>query len=334
MQTAKKLETQKNFPAEWEKHKAMWTCWPSDPEQWLEDLEPARMEVAGMVKALAEGDSVKVLVNNSDSEKTAKQMLGSAAEVISAPYGDIWLRDTGPIFVKDAHGAALALRFKTNGWGGKYDMPDDQIVGDKVAEFSGTPIERVNFILEGGSVDSDGNGLILTTRQCVLNPNRNKGWTEEIATQQLLEAFGAQKILWLGDGMLNDHTDGHIDNIARFYAPGKVVCQKSAGADDPNTEIFEQIASDLRGYGLDVVQVISPGRFLNYDDIAIPASHMNFIIGNETVVVPTYDTPSAQEAVAAIQELFPKHKVVGSPSMSVLKNGGGSFHCTTQQEPV
>lgn len=321
------------FPAEWAKHKAIWTCWPSDPEQWLEDLEPARQEVAGMVKGLAEGDLVKVLVNNADSERTAKQMLGSAAEVIPAPYGDVWLRDTGPIFVKD-NGKAVALRFKTNGWGGKYDMPDDQIVGDKVAEASGTPIKRNDFILEGGSVDTDGEGNILTTRQCVLNPNRNKGWTEEIATKKLLEAFGAKKILWLGDGMLNDHTDGHIDNIARFYAPGKVMCQKGFGADDPNTAIFEQIAADLRNYGLDVAQIPSPGRFLNYDDLEIPASHMNFIIGNSTIVVPTYDTPSADLAVSAIAELFPKHKVIGSPSMSVLTNGGGSFHCITQQEPV
>lgn len=321
------------FPAEWEKHKAIWTCWPSDPDQWLEDLEPARMEVAGMVRGLAEGDVVKVLVNNSESEASAKNMLGSAAEVIAAPYGDIWLRDTGPIFMKDGD-RSVALRFKTNGWGGKYDMPDDQIVGDKVAEYSGTAIQRVPYILEGGSVETDGAGVILTTRQCVLNPNRNHGWNEALATQKLLETFHAQRIVWLEDGMLNDHTDGHIDNIARFYAVGKVVCQKAFGSDDPNAAVFDKIAADLVAAGLDVARVYGPGRFLNYDGKEIPASHMNFIIGNSTIVVPTYGTASAEKAVAEIAELFPRHKVVGAPSMAVLTNGGGSFHCITQQEPV
>lgn len=321
------------FPAEWEKHKAIWTAWPAAADLWLEDLAPAREEIAAMINALAEGEKIRVLVATAEAAQSAKNMLGSGVDLIEAPYGDIWLRDTGPIFMRDVAGKPLALRFENNGWGGKYDLPDDRVTGDHVAKHAGVPIKRFDFILEGGAVENDGARTLLTTRQCMLNPNRNKGWTEQSASEKLMEAFGVKKIVWLGDGMMNDHTDGHIDNIARFYAPGKVVCQSGFGDNDPNTAIFEQIAADLRAAGLDVTQVPSPGLYENEDGDPVPASHMNFIIGNETVVVPTYGTASADRAVAMIAGLFPGRRVIGAPSMAVL-TGGGSFHCITQQEPA
>lgn len=322
-------------PAEWTPHKCMWTAFPSAADLWLEDLEPAQEEVAAMIKLLAEGEKVKVLANGDEAIAAAKKLLaGANVEIVPAKFGDIWMRDTGPIFLD----SQTAARFGFNGWGGKYDLEHDDTVGDVIANGEDANIQRYDFILEGGALEHDGEGTILTTRQCLLNTNRN-GWTQEQAEEALKQSLGAKKILWLEDGMVNDHTDGHIDNIARFIAPGVVMCQQGYGDDDANTEIFDKIASDLakmtdaKGRKLQVVRIPSPGRIENEDGDVIPASHMNFIIGNRTIAVPTYGTPSGDEAVKIIQSHFIHHRVVGLSSSAVL-TGGGSFHCITQQVPA
>lgn len=317
-------------PAEWEAQACIYTAFPSHGDLWLENLEPAQKEVAAMIRILSEGTPVKVLVMGEKAMKVARELVGDVAEIIPAKFGDIWLRDTGPIFAKTDQGPR-ALRFQTNGWGGKYDLPFDNLVGDTVASDAKAEIVRNDFVLEGGALEHDGKGTLLTTRQCVLNENRN-GWSQDQAEEELKAALGAKRILWLDDGMMNDHTDGHIDNIARFVAPGVVACQEAYGQDDPNKDVFDKIAADLASFGLKVERIPSPGKFENEDGDIVPASHMNFIIGNKTIVVPTYGTPSADAAVVAIQKLFPSRKVVGSPSNAVL-SGGGSFHCITQQEP-
>jgi agmatine deiminase len=321
-------------PAEWTPHKCMWTAFPSAADLWLENLEPAQAEVAAMVKLLAEGETVKVLVDGDDAMTAAKKLLGTSAELVPAKFGDIWVRDTGPIFID----ASTAVRFQNNGWGGKYDLEHDDTIGDAIANGEKADIQRHNFILEGGALEHDGEGTILTTRQCLLNPNRNKGWTEAKAEDALKQSLGARKILWLDDGMVNDHTDGHIDNIVRFIGPGIVMCQQGFGKDDPNAKIFDDIANalakmtDAQGRKLQVVRAPSPGRYENEDGDVVPASHMNFIIGNKTIAVPTYGTESGAEAVKIIQSHFIHHRVVGLSSSSVL-TGGGSFHCITQQVP-
>ncbi|MCA3691842.1 agmatine deiminase family protein [Aquidulcibacter sp.] len=337
--------TQLNIPAEWAPHKAIWTCWPSAADLWQEDLVPARAEVAAMIRALAAstpsgnpGDVVHVLAHGDEAIASARASLPSPVHIHACGFGDIWLRDTGPIFAK-RDGKAVALRFAFNGWGGKYDLPFDDSVGDRVAEAAATTIERADFILEGGAVDHDGEGTILTTRQCLLNPNRNAGWTEAVAEAHLRAALGAKKVLWLGDGLANDHTDGHVDNIARFVGPGRVMCMSPFGDDDPNREVLNQIAADLRsmkdaaGRSLEVIQIPSPGLVTDDEREAIPASHMNFIIGNASVVMPHYGTPSADAALRGLAAAFPHHRVVGIQSTAIL-TGGGSFHCITQQEPV
>ncbi len=337
MQTAKKLNSSTYVPAEWAAHKAIWTAFPSHEDLWLENLEPAQAESAAMIRALADGDKVKVLVMGADAEEAAKALIGPNAnvEIIQSKFGDIWLRDTGPIFTADGQ----ALRFRNNGWGGKYSLEHDDTVGDHVAKMSGKPVIEFDFILEGGAVDQDGEGTLLTTAQCILNPNRNTGWTKEIAEQKLCEAFGASKVIWIDEGLVNDHTDGHIDNIVHFVGPGKVACMAPYGEDDPNAEILNRIyealktATDARGRKLEIVQLPSPGRIENEDGDVVPASHMNFLIGNKTVVVPLYGAASGEEAVAVIQKIFPNHKVAGLPSTAIL-SGGGSFHCITQQEPA
>jgi agmatine deiminase len=330
-----------SVPPEWAPQKAIWTAWPADANEWNGDLEAPRRDVAALVNALAPGNAVRVLVNGAAAEASARAALASAAEVVSAKYGDIWLRDTGPIFARTPDGA-VALRFKTNSWGGKYDLPDDATVGDDIARLAGAAVRRFGFVLEGGAVDHDGAGTVLTTRQTLLNPNRN-GWTKAQAEAALAEAFGAGKVIWIDEGLRGDHTDGHIDNIARFVAPGRVVCQAPAGPDDPNAATLDAIArtlssaTDAGGRRLEVIRIPGPGLYRNALGEIAPASHMNFVIANGVVVVPVYGTPTQAAAIEALEAVFPGRRVVGVSSRGLLgcgEAGGGSFHCITQQEPL
>ncbi len=333
------------IPAEWETHKAIWTCWPSAADLWEDNLIPAQGEVATMIKALmastpegGAGDKVHVLASGSQAAEQARAVLPQSVEVHNVPFGDIWLRDTGPIFAK-LKSAPVALRFGFNGWGGKYDLDHDDTVGDEVARLSTAPVMNADFILEGGAVDHDGEGTVLTTRQCVLNPNRHAGWTQSEADAHFARSLGAKKILWLSEGLLNDHTDGHVDNIARFIGPARVMMMQPFGDDDPNREVFGAIAAELSvmtdaaGRRLEVIKVPSPGLVSDDEGRAMPASHLNFVIGNSTVVVPHYNTPSADAALRVIAAAFPGRRVVGVTSKALL-SGGGSFHCITQQEPA
>ena len=251
--------------------------------------------------------------------------------VVPGRFGDIWLRDTGPIF---GNGSKTAAAFCFNGWGGQFEMEFDDTVADQIGEQAGTPLTRNDFILEGGALDHDGSGTILTTRQCLLNPNRNTGWTEARAEALLGEALGATRVIWLSDGLMNDHTDGHVDNLARFVAPGVVACPVAFGTDDPNAEVYDACARDLSEAGFKVVRIPSPGRLENEDGEPIPASHMNFLIANGAVVVPTYGNQAAgRMAGEALASVFPDREIILSPSINVL-TGGGSFHCISQQEPA
>jgi len=328
-------------PPEWAPQRAVWTAWPADPWEWNGDLEAPRRDVAALIRVLADSGHVCLLVNGSEAEGSARAALGGAAEIIPARYGDIWLRDTGPIFARAA-GRPAALRFKTNSWGGKFGLADDATVGGDVARLAGVPELPFGFVLEGGAIDHDGRGTFLATRQTLLNANRN-GWTEASAEDALASALGAKKIVWIDEGLLNDHTDGHIDNLVRFVAPGLVVCQSPAGADDPNAPVLEaavrslEAASSADGSRLDIVRIPGPGRFINALGETAPASHMNFTIANGLVAVPVYGTASQDKALGMLRELFSGRKVIGLASHGLLGSGdagGGSFHCITQQEPI
>lgn len=330
-----------SIPAEWEPQKAIWTAWPADAREWNGDLEAPRRDVAALVHALSNGNKVCLLVNGAEAEASARTFVGGVAKIVPASYGDIWLRDTGPIFARSAQGP-VALRFRTNSWGGKFDLPEDATVGDDIARFSGKRIVRFDFVLEGGAIDHDGQGTILTTRQTLLNPNRN-GWSKGDAEEALAKALGAKKVIWIDEGLLNDHTDGHIDNIARFVAPGRVVCQSAAGPDDPNAETLNAIAdaleraTDAAGRKLEVVRIPGAGLYLNALGEVSPASYMNFMIANGVVAVPVYGTGTEVAAIEALQTVFPDRDVIGLPSIGLLGSGGaggGSFHCITQQEPA
>jgi agmatine deiminase len=328
-------------PAEWAPHRAMWLGFPSHADLWQTDLEEAQAEVAALARALAGpgAERVRLLTGSPEGEAEARRLFEGEAniEVVGGRFGDIWLRDTGPIFVRGPQGPQ-AVGFKFNGWGGKYDLEHDDLVAEQIAEASGAPLVRHDFILEGGAVDHDGEGTVLTTGQCLLNDNRNAGWDETAAETALAEALGAKKVIWLGEGLVNDHTDGHVDNLARFVAPGVVACPIAWGKGDPNAQAYDDAAqrlagaTDAAGRRLQVMRVPSPG-FVPGDDGPIPASHMNFLIANEAVIVPIYEEAPGRFAIQALEHIFPGRKVIGLPSIAIL-TGGGSFHCITQQEPA
>ena len=321
------------WPAEWEPHQAVWIGFPGDPAEWPVDREAAQREVAAFANAIADGgagETVVLVCRNAADADVARKLVQSDVDVIVEPFGDIWLRDSAPVFIAGPDGLA-GRNFRFNGWGGKYEMTGDQDIGQRLAQRFDLPVSDQDWILEGGAIDGDGKGRLITTAQCVLNANRNDGLTKEQVTERLRDALAVQDICWLGDGLAADHTDGHVDNLARFVAPNRVAIPQADNADDPNEAIFDDAAARAAASGLQVVRLPSAGRYEVDGDIA-PASYMNFYIGNRVVAVPQYGVAHDAKAVDQIAALFPDHKVIGLSSQALLR-GGGSFHCISQQIP-
>ncbi|WP_394652037.1 agmatine deiminase family protein [uncultured Sphingomonas sp.] len=314
---------------EWAPHDAVWIGFPSHGELWLEDLDPAREEVVAFARAVhADGRGERVLLVAADAEAAqAARTMAPFAEVVVQAFGDIWLRDTGPI----VGGDGIARDFQFNGWGGKYDLEGDDTIGARLAADRGLAIETCDWVLEGGAIDGDGTGLVVTTEQCLLNPNRNARMPQHEVEARLARDLGLTRVLWLGDGLLNDHTDGHVDNLARFVGENRLAIPEAA-ENDPNWRIYQDAAARAEAFGVEVVRIPSPGRVLNDDEEIVPASYMNFYIGNAAVVVPLYGQANDEAAVAAIQALFPDRQAIGFRADAIL-TGGGSFHCISQQLP-
>ena len=339
------------MPAEWEPHAATWVAWPSHADLWQENLQPARAAFAKLVSAIAGGETAEVLVPDDEQEQLARAALpAQGVRFHRVPFGDIWLRDTAPIFLVGAAGQApakkpaargVAARFRFNGWGGKYVLDHDDEVSRRVAGIastSGYDDAPYPFVLEGGAVDCDGEGTLLTTRQCLLNPNRN-GATDERAVEGLLRgALGVDAVRWLDRGLENDHTDGHVDTLVRFVRPGAVVAMEARTHDDPNRAVLASLLRessalvDARGRRLEVVRIPSPGKVTDAEGRVMPASYVNFYICNAAVVVPTYGSPFDAEAVERVGALFPGRTAIGVESRGIL-SGGGALHCITQQQP-
>ena len=316
---------------EWAPHEALWIGFPSDRSLWADDLAPAQQEVVEFARAIhadGKGEAVWLVAADEAAAKRARQ-LAPFARVILEPFGDVWLRDTGAIVTGSGKGRR-AQGFGFNGWGGKYDLDGDQSIGERLSGEAGLPFARANWILEGGAIDGDGSGSFLTTEQCLLNPNRNPELTRGDIEQRMARDLGADRVVWLGQGLANDHTDGHVDNLARFIAPGRVAIP-TAGRSDPNRAVYEDASDRLARARLDVVTLPSPGK-VEIDGVVAAASYMNFVIGNAAVVVPLYGADLDQAAVAVIQALFPDRKAVGLRADHLL-TGGGSFHCISQQVP-
>jgi agmatine deiminase len=319
-------------PPEWAPHAFVWIGFPSHGDLWEEDLDPAREEVAAFARAVwadGKGEEVRLVAADADSAGAARR-LAPFATILEEAFGDIWLRDTGPIVVHGA-GPANAISFPFNGWGGKYDLPGDDSVGRRLGEGIGLPVRRADWVLEGGAIDVDGTGLAVTTEQCLLNPNRNPFLSRAEIEAKLEADLGIGRLLWLGSGLMNDHTDGHVDNLARFVAQGRIAIAEPTN-DDPNEAVYEDAIARALRFGLEVVPLPSPGLVLRDGEI-VPASYMNFYIGNAAVVVPQYGAANDDAAVAAVQALFPGRQAVGLRADRVL-TGGGSFHCISQQVPA
>ena len=318
---------------EWAPHEAVWIGFPSDPDLWLSDLKEAEREVAAFAKAVhasGKGEQVWLVAAHEDAAAKARE-LAPFAKVIVEKFGDIWLRDTGPIILGSGEDR-LARIFGFNGWGGKYELEGDDTIAHRLAAAGHLPYEMAPWVLEGGAIDGDGSGTVVTTEQCLLNPNRNPSPTHEDIEGRLEHDLGFERVVWLGEGLLNDHTDGHVDNLARFVAPGRVAIP-TAATDDPNDAVYRDAAKRLKAAKLDVVTLPSPGRILNEEGDVIPASYMNFYIGNAAVVVPQYGAPNDKAAVAVVQALFPGRVAIGLRADHIL-TGGGSFHCISQQVPA
>jgi agmatine deiminase len=310
----------------------VWIGFPSDPDLWLGDLKPAEEEVAAFARAVhagGKGEEVRLVAAHDGAAESARR-LAPFAEVIVEPFGDIWLRDTGPIVLGSGRDRR-AQGFGFNGWGGKYDLDGDQDIGERLARAAKLDFDKADWVLEGGAIDGDGSGTVLTTEQCLLNPNRNSLNREEVE-QRLLDDLGFERVVWFGSGLLNDHTDGHVDNLARFVAPGRVAIPTCA-RHDPNEAVYKDAARRLGDAHLDIVTLPSPGRIADEDGEIIPASYMNFYIGNAVVVVPQYGAANDRGAVEVIQALFPDRVAIGLRADHIL-TGGGSFHCISQQVPA
>ena len=322
--------TQPPLP-EWAPHHAVWIGFPSAAALWESDLAPAQAEVTAFASAVhgdGAGEAVWLVAADESAAAEARR-LAPFARVIVEPFGDIWLRDTAAIILGTGDGRH-GVHFDFNGWGGKYDLPGDDTIGHRLAVEALIPCTRSDWILEGGAIDGDGTGTFITTAECLLNPNRNPELGKDEVEQRLKRDLGAKRVVWLGQGLVNDHTDGHVDNLARFVGPNRVAIPE-ATTDDPNAQAYADAAEALLDAELEVVAIPSPG-LVERDGEIIPASYMNFYIGNAAVVVPLYGAANDGAAVEAVQELFPDRKVVGLRADHIL-TGGGSFHCISQQVP-
>ena len=325
-------------PTEWNPHRACITAWPEHEYAWGQPLKAAQNEFEFFVRALCSqgGEEVWLLCPPHSSGRTRLVDLSPQLTFVDIPYGDVWLRDIAPVFVGDGN---QAVCFGFNGWGGKYVYPHDAEVAEALCKWLQLGCQNVPLTTEGGAWESDGEGTYLTTRSCLINDNRNPGLSEAAAESVAAKYLGARKVIWLEDGLSNDHTDGHVDNIARFVAPGQVVCMSPASQDDPNREILLAIedtlrsSSDANGRKLIVHTLPSPGAVMDDGGELLAASYLNFYIANRAVFMPSYGASREEEAVGVLRSLFPERRVVPCPAAALL-TGGGSLHCMTQQVPI
>jgi agmatine deiminase len=334
------------MPAEWLPHRATWLSWPHNQETWPAQLERVRDAWVQMILALSPHEKVSLLVNDDSMQQDVTARLKTAGAVmenvaiIKLPTIDVWMRDYGPTFVvRNRQDAPLAINdWIFNGWGGKYKVyeRDDRVAKD-IAELLGVPVFAHSVVLEGGAIEVNGAGICLTTEQCLLNENRNPHLSRAEIEQFVKDSLGVNEIIWLGQGVAGDDTDGHIDDIARFVNTTTVVCAVAEDPQDANyvplLDNFERLkgARDQNGSRLTIRTLPSP-RPVAYQGARLPASYANFYIANEVVLVPIFDDPSDREALGIIGELFPTRKAIGIRCTDVVA-GLGAIHCVTQQEP-
>ncbi len=335
------------MPAEWEPHAATWLAWPHNTETWPDDLPYVQATCLQMIKALQSRETVHLLVNDADASAHVQAAFAqqgiptSNVNLHAYPTVDAWLRDSAPIFVTSTtHSRAplAVVDWQFTAWGGKYpEMFPDNAIPQYVAQALHLPRFEPDIVLEGGSIDVNGLGTCLTTEQCLLNPNRNPHLQRTEIERYLHDYLGVRHMIWLGEGISGDDTDGHIDDIARFVGPRTVVCVVTDDPDDANYAVLQenyrrlQHARDQDGRQLEVVPLPMPGPIGPAEE-PLPASYANFYIANGVVLVPIYEHPNDTIALQRLGECFPTRRVVGIPC-TALVGGLGAIHCVTQQQP-
>lgn len=334
------------FPAEWELHEATWLSWPHKEASWPGKIESIYAPYAEFIKVVAEGEKVRININDEETRAFALEHLQQAGadlnniEFFDYPTNDAWCRDHGPAFLLNAEGTKKAVvDWGYNAWGGKYPPYDlDDVIPTKIANHFGLPLFTPDIVMEGGSVEFNGKGTILTTTACLLNENRNPHLNKQQIEEYLLEYYGAEQVLWLGDGIVGDDTDGHIDDITRFVNEDTVLTVVESNPLDENYILLQENLEALKemrlldGRPLQIYQLPMPSPVI-HEDTRLPASYANFYIANQSVVVPTFRDVNDKLALDIIQKAFPYRKVVGIDSIDIIW-GLGSFHCLSQQEPA
>jgi len=335
------------MPAEWSPHQATWISWPHKRDSWPGKFEPVEPVMVRFVAAVSGHEPVRINVLDAAHEKHVRGLLEGHADPAGVhfhrfPTNDAWCRDHGAIFVTRDGGQGpegLALDFRFNAWGGKYPPFDlDDAIPAQMAAALGVPCESIDMVLEGGSIDVNGAGALLTTEQCLLHPNRNPALTRDDIETRLRDCLGVEQIIWLGDGIVGDDTDGHVDDLTRFVAEDVVVTVVERDRNDENhaalaanRERLDTVRlADDRPLEVREIQMPAPVVF---EGDRLPASYANFYIGNRCVVMPAFDDPADEPARRVLEACFPGREVVAIDCTDLVL-GLGTFHCLTQQVPV
>lgn len=334
------------FPAEFAPHTATWLSWPHKEASWPGKIHTIFPRYAEFVKYLSYSERVCINVRDEAMKAFALEQISAAGADLTRvqfffhPTNDAWCRDHGPAFLINplAEHKKVVVDWNYNAWGGKYPPFDlDDVIPTRIAEKLGLPVYYPGIIMEGGSVDFNGNGTVMTSKQCLLNENRNPHLNQGQIEQYLMDYYGVQQVLWVDEGIIGDDTDGHIDDTVRFVSESTVITVVEEDKQDENYEILQQNLRQLKamrlhnGKALDIVELPMPDPVI-WEDQRLPASYGNFYICNKYVIVPTFRQPKDDRVCRIIQECFPKHEVVGIDSTDIIW-GLGSFHCLSQQEP-
>ncbi|MEQ9265134.1 MAG: agmatine deiminase family protein [Balneolaceae bacterium] len=334
------------FPAEFSDHEATWLSWPHNPETWPGKIEKIFPMYCEFIKLVSEGEKVKINVRDKEMAEEAFSMIQKTGAHMNQVYffenptNDAWCRDHGPAFLinKDSSKPKMIVDWGYNAWGGKYPPFDlDEVIPTRIGNQLKIPVAHANIVMEGGSVDFNGKGTVLTTISCLLNKNRNPQLSKEAIEEYLRNYYGVTNILWLGDGIAGDDTDGHIDDITRFVNEYTVVTVVEENRDDENYSLLQENLELLRsmklesGEPIQIIELPMPKPVL-YEGQRLPASYANFYISNKYVIVPTFEDENDEEAISILQSCFPEREVVGLNSIDIIW-GLGSFHCLSQQEP-
>jgi agmatine deiminase len=348
-----------HMPGEFEPHSGCWMAWPERPDNWRLGAKPAQEAYAAVAEAIAGSEPVTMAASDAQFEN-ARALLPPEVRVVEISTDDAWIRDHGPTFVVDGRAGRRGVDWRFNAWGGTegglyFPWDRDDRVAAKVLEIEGDDRYRAPIVLEGGAIHVDGEGTVLTTEECLLNPNRNPELSREQIERALLDYLGAEKVIWLGAGVFEDETDGHVDNLACFARPGVVLLTWTDDEDDPQHPISRdarerlEATTDAHGRSLEVVLLPSPGPLQISAEEAqgvdaaegtaprragdrMAASYVNFYLGNSRIVYPLLDPRHDEEAAAILRRVFGEREAIGVPAREILL-GGGNIHCITQQVP-